>query len=68
MNPNADEIAAAKRLLNESGYLCVHVSPDAEWTVDSHTYVTGPGIAVECDRREAEQQMLAIKRAYGIEC
>jgi len=68
MNPNADEIANAKRVLSTAGYLCVHIDRDAEWTIDVDRCVTGQGIAVECDSRDAEGQMLAIKRGYGIDC
>jgi hypothetical protein len=71
MNPNADEIAAAKRVLADAGYLCIHISSDAHWTNCPTTLedvLDGPGVAVVCDPKDAESQMLAIKRCYGQDC
>lgn len=71
MNPNADEIFRAKRVLADAGYLCVHIDEMASWNIDEadiRAAIGAAGIAVECDPQDAEQQMLAIKRGYGIKC
>lgn len=67
------DINSALQLLSDAGYLCVHVEPQAEWTVDTISDLSGPGIGIAVqltpeERARAERRMLRIKRLHGIEC
>lgn len=65
MHPNSDEITAAKRVLNDAGYVCVHWVAGASWAVGHSDEIAGPGLSISLTADEIRSAADQINRIWG---